>query len=331
MRSTVGWGIVGPGDIARKFATALSVLPDAKLVAVGSRSQERADQFGEEFHVPHRYGSYDELFLDPAVDVVYIATLHPQHKDHTQRALQAGKAVLCEKPFTINAAEAQAVIELARRKQLFVMEAMWTHFLPVIAQVRAWVAQGAIGEARMIAASFGFRTGWDPIGDRALNPVLGGGALLDVGCYTLAFAQKIFGSAPQKCLSLAYLGETGVDEQSVAVLDYGGGRLASLSSAVRTRIPDEARILGTEGDIYIPHFWRATKATLARPRQPEEIVEIAHEGNGYNYQAAEVMRCLRQGRTESEIWPLQETLSVMKTMDDLRKQWGLIYPSETPA
>lgn len=328
MNGVCRWGIVGLGEIAEKFAVALRHLPDATLIAVGSRSQAKADQFGDKFAVAHRYGSYDELVQDPDIDVVYVATIHPLHKEVALSALNAGKAVLCEKPFTMNAAEARTVIEFARSRKLFVMEAMWTQFLPVSRQVRKWMEQGAIGEVRMLAASFGFRTGWDPVGDRALNPALGGGALLDVGCYTLAFAQMIFGNSPQKILSLAHIGESQVDEQSTTILDYGSGRLASVSSAVRTRLPDDARVWGTDGDIYIPHFWRATEAILTRPAQPEETVRLEHVGNGYNYEADEVMRCLREGKQASDIWPPSATLALMETMDEIRRQWGLTYPTE---
>lgn len=162
MAKSIRWGILGPGDIARVFAKGLSFLPDAELVAVGSRSMERAKKFAEEFEVPHPHGSYGELVRDPDVDVIYVCTPHPFHKENSLLALNAGKAVLCEKPFTINAKEAEEVISVARKKKLFVMEAMWTRFLPVMEKVREWLSEGVIGEVRMLSAQVGFRSGWNP-------------------------------------------------------------------------------------------------------------------------------------------------------------------------
>jgi len=328
MNKSIKWGIIGPGDIARQFAPALDFLPDAELVAVGSRSKERADKFGDEFKVARRYGSYADLVGDPDVDVIYVSTPHPFHKEQSLLALNAGKAVLCEKPFTINAAEAKEVISVARSKKLFLMEAMWTRFLPVMVKVREWLSSGVIGEVRMVSADVGFRTSWNPEA-RDLKLALGGGALLDMGCYTIAFVFMALGGPPARVLSAAHIGETGVDEQSIAIFEYEGGVLARVSSAIRTRIPSEAHILGTEGAIRVHHsFWCATKATLTVGRKQEETVEMPFEGNGYNYEAAEVMRCIRERKLESNIMPLDESLSIMGVMDEMRKHWGLKYPTE---
>jgi predicted dehydrogenase len=328
MAKSMRWGILGPGDIARVFAKGLSFLPDAELVAVGSRSMERAKKFAEEFEVPHPHGSYGELVRDADVDVIYVCTPHPFHKENSLLALNAGKAVLCEKPFTINAKEAEEVISVARGKKLFVMEAMWTRFLPVMGKVREWLSEGVIGEVRMLSAQVGFRSGWNPEA-RDLKLELGGGALLDMGCYTLSFASMVMGGPPGTVSSTAHIGETSVDEQSMAVLGYEGGVIGFVCSAIRTSVPADAYIYGTEGSIHVhPAFWGATTATLKIGRKDEETVEMPHEGNGYNYEAAEIMRCIREGKTESEIMPLDETLSLMKTMDEIRAQWGLRYPTE---
>lgn len=207
------------------------------------------------------------------------------------------------------------------------MEAMWTRFIPVMVKVREWLSSGAIGEIRMLTADFGFRTGWNPE-SRLLNPGLGGGALMDVGVYTLALASMVFAGPPNRITGMAHIGETGVDEQSSMILGYEKGQLAFLSCAVRTNTPQEARIIGTEGSIHIPGFWHAASATLYVSGKEAEHVEIPFEGTGYNYEAAEVMKCLRQGKLESSIMPLDETLSIMKTADELRTQWGLRYPME---
>jgi dihydrodiol dehydrogenase / D-xylose 1-dehydrogenase (NADP) len=323
----IRWGILGLGKIARKFAVGLQSVPDSRLVAVGSRSREKAEIFAEEFGVPNVHGDYESLAGDPDIDVVYVATPHPMHHQAGVLCMKAGKAVLMEKPFTINAREAEDLIEVARREQVFLMEAMWMRFLPLMTQIREWLAQKVIGEPRIVMADFGFRGEWAPEG-RLLNPALGGGSLLDVGIYPLSFAAMVFGGVPRNVTGLCHLGHTGVDEQAGVVLSYGAGELAVLTCAVRTVTPHEARILGTEGSIHVPAFWRGTEATLMREGHPSETISRPKEGNGYNYEAVEVGRCLRAGLKESPVIPHSETLSLMRTMDELRRQWGLVYPQE---
>ena len=322
----IRWGILAPGGIAGRLAEGLSVIPDAELIAVGSRSIERANTFADKFDIPRRYGSYADLASDPDVDAVYVATVNPFHKDCSILCLEAGKAVLCEKPFAVNAQQVREMIACARESGQFLMEAMWTRFLPVIVKVREWLAEGAIGEPRMIQADFGFRAGVNPEG-RLFNPELAGGGLLDVGVYPIAMAYMVFG-APSEVKSLANIGETNVDEQAAMLLGYDGGQMALLSCAVRTSIPHETLILGTEGSIHIPNFWHATTATLRAAGKEPEPIEMPFKCNGYENEAIEVMRCLREGKLESDIMPLDESLSIMETMDKLRAQWGLKYPME---
>lgn len=326
MDRPIRWGILGTGNIAKQFARGLSVLPDAQLVAVGSRSVETADAFGDAFDVPRRHASYAALAEDPEVDVIYVSTPHPLHAPNTILCLEAGKPVLCEKPFAINAREAESMIAVARRKNLFLMEAMWTRFLPAVAKAREWVDQGRIGEVRMIAADFGFRAGWDEE-SRLLNREMGGGALLDVGIYPVSLASFFLRRQPTRISGLADIGATGVDEQAAVVLGYDKGELAVLYTAVRTNTPQDAHILGNEGAIRLdPPFWKGTQATLTIHGQDAETVELPYDGNGYNCEAAEVMRCLREGRLESDVMPLDETLAIMRTLDALRAQWNLTYP-----
>lgn len=315
------------GRIAEKFATGLQEVPGAALVAVGSRTRERASEFAARFKVDRSYGAYEALAGDPGVDVVYIATPHPAHHAAARLCLEAGKAVLCEKPFTLNAREAVDLVELARRRNVFLMEAMWTRFLPVMVRTREWLARKAIGEPRLVTADFGYRAVLDPE-SRIFNPVLGGGALLDVGIYPLAFASMVFGGAPLTISGLAHIGTTGVDEQSAMVLAYEGGAMAVLTCAVRTATAHEARIQGTDGSIQIPDFWHGFRATLAVDGKAPETVSLPLEGNGYNYEAVEVGRCLRAGLKESPVMPLSETVTLMRIMDELRRQWGLVYPQE---
>jgi predicted dehydrogenase len=326
--STVRWGIIGPGRIAGVFAEGLRELPDARLVAVGSRSQANADQFGDKYGVARRYDSYPAIAADPEVDAVYVATPHSSHAEHTIMCLEAGKAVLCEKPFAINAQQAERMVATARKRGVPLMEAMWTRFLPILVHARDLLASGAIGEVRMVTSDFGFRTSVNP-GGRLFDPQLGGGGLLDVGVYPVSLASMVFGGEPLRVATLADIGETGVDEQAAAILSYGDGRMAIIWTAVRTNTPHETTILGSDGMIRIERpSWRPTHMTVSRSGQADEAIELPFPGNGYQFEAAEVARLLREGRIESDVMPLDETLAIMRTLDRIRAEWGLKYPME---
>jgi predicted dehydrogenase len=302
-------------------------VPEAEVLAVGSRSRASAQEFADKRSIPRRHASYDDLASDPDVDVVYIATPHPLHAENATLCLRAGKAVLCEKPFSVNAAEAERVVKLARERGLFIMEGMWTRFFPLMEEVRRLTSEGAIGEVRMLNVDFGFRAGLDPA-SRLFDPKLGGGALLDVGVYCVSLASMILGQ-PSGSVGLSHLGKTGVDEQASIVLEHEGGRLANLSIGIRTTTPQEATIMGTEGYVRIhAPWWRPKSMTIYRPGEESETVDAPVSGNGFNYEAAEVMRCLETGKTESDVMPLDETISVMRTMDRIRATWGLRYPGE---
>ena len=328
MPKKIRWGILGPGTIAHKFATGLKAIPDAEIIAVGSRDLQRADAFADTFNVLYRHGSYGELANNPEVDVVYVATPHPFHKECAMLCLKAGKAVLCEKPFTVDAKQAEALIASARTSKQFLMEAMWTRFIPVMVKVRDWLVDGAIGEPRMLTADFGNRVvlSIENMGSRLFVPELAGGALLDIGVYTVSLASMVFGT-PTKITSLAHIGETGVDERAAILLGYDAGQIANLSCAITTQTSHEARIFGTKGAIHIPNFSRATSATLEVIGKEPLQIEIPLTENGYEYQAIEVINCLREGKLESEVMPLDESLSIVKTMDVARAQWGLAYPT----
>ncbi len=327
MNNTIRWGILGTGKIARQFAAGLQHLPDARLLAIGSRTAAAAHAFGEQFAVPHRHASYDALVQDADVDVIYVATPHGCHGENTLLALAAGKPVLCEKPFTINAREAEQVIALARGKKLFLMEAMWTRCFPLMEKLRALVAMRAIGEIRMLTADFGFRAEYHEEA-RLFDLAAGGGALLDVGVYPVSLASMIFGP-PTQMVSQAQLGRTGVDEEVAIILTHAHGELALLSAAIRLESPQEAILLGTTGRIRLhAPWWRPVALTLTREGVNDERITFPLTGNGYQYEAAEVMNCLRAGQLESHLMPLDETLAIMKTLDALRAQWGLKYPIE---
>ena len=320
------WGILGLGRISHKFATGLQSTPGARIAAVGSRSKEKAEEFGREFSADRRHGSYADLAADPEVDAVYIGTPHPMHFEDALLCLRAGKAVLCEKPFTINAQQAEELIAQSQKSKVFLMEAMWTRFLPAFVKLRELVSSGAIGEVRMVQADFGFRAGVDPEG-RLFNPALGGGGLLDVGVYPVSLASMLLGK-PTEIKSFANIGSTGVDEEAAILMTHDAGRLAMLSSAIRLNTPHYARVLGTDGSITVPPaWWVASELTLNRDGK-DEVIDCAMTGNGYNYQAEEVQRCVRAGAIESATMPHAETLEIMRTLDAIRAQWGLKYPGE---
>ncbi len=321
----IRWGILGTGHIARLFARALRSMDDADVAAVGSRTRAAADAFAEEFGVRNRHASYRALAFDPDVDIVYVATPHALHKDNSILCLDAGKAVLCEKPFTINRAQAEEVIRVAAKHRLFLMEAMWTRFIPAVRQATAWIREGAIGEVRMVQASFGFRDDEDKL----FNPALGGGSLLDVGIYPITLAHLAFGKSPARIESMAFLGRGGVDEQAGILLGYEGGGIAVLGSAIQTQTPHDACIMGTAGMIRLHDtFWNATKVSLLPAEGAPTTLSFPHACNGYEYEAREAQACLRAGRLESQTMPHRVTLEVMDTLDAIRRQWGLRYPME---
>lgn len=321
------WGILGTGRIAGDFATGLAAEEVAEVVAVGSRSQATADSFADRFGIPNRHPTYDALAADPEVDIIYIATPHPLHKENTIACLEAGKAVLCEKPFAINAAEAQKMIDCARANGVFLMEAMWTRFLPHIREMARRIQEGQIGDIRLIQADFCYRAAIDPE-KRTFNPELGGGALLDIGVYPISLTHHLLGS-PARIASMAHLGETGVDELAGILFQYEDGALAVMSTAVRANSPDSLLISGTEGEIRAANRWWAPSGfTITRDGREPETVQPEIIGNGWNYQAVECGRHLREGRTEHELMPLDESLAIMRLMDGLRKEWGLRYPME---
>jgi len=323
----IRWGILGTGRVAGLFAEGLALVEGAEITAVGSRTQASAETFGDRFGVPHRFGSYEQLAHCPDVDVVYVSTPHVHHHPNTLLCLRAGKHVVCEKPFTLNAREARELVACARERGLFLMEAMWTRFFPVMERVRSILRAGTIGEVRMLLADFGFSAPFDPAG-RLFNPALGGGALLDVGVYTVSLASMVLGR-PSRIAGLAHIGQTGVDEQGAFILGYPEGQLAVLSAAVRTATPRGATLVGTRGQIEIPMpFWSPPLMILRVEGEPDQRIELPYAGNGYDYTAAEVVRCLSAGALESDRMPLDESVAIMETLDAIRAQWGLRYPGE---
>lgn len=324
------WGILAPGNIAKKFADAIRQLPGHHLEAIGSRSQDRAEAFAGEFG-GRPYGSYEEMVRDENVQAVYVASPHSHHHEHVLLALEAGKHVLCEKAFCLNAQEAREMVSCAQEKGLFLMEAMWMRFLPKTLKVREWLREGRIGNLQLLQADFGINRVDNPE-HRLNNPHLGGGGLLDLGIYPLSLAFFLNeGLSPERVQSMAKLTEAGVDEKAQMQLAFPGGSYADLFCSIRVPTRGEAILYGDKGQIVLPGpFWGGSQACLRSGDETEEFDEGAG-GNGFIYQAEEVRRCLESGRQESDIMPLEETIRLMELMDSLRDSWGLRYPREKEA
>ena len=321
------WGIISTGRIANDFAEGVAQLEDASVLAVASRTQEAADEFGARHGVERCYASYEALAADPDLDAIYVATPHPFHAPNCILCLEAGKAVLCEKPFTINTVELEGVVALAREKGLFLMEGMWSRFMPATVKLRELLATGVIGDINIVDIDFGFRAPFNPQ-HRLFAPALGGGALLDIGVYSLSFASMVLGK-PGRVVSMAHLGASGVDENAAIILGYESGALTTISTAIRTSTPQRAVINGTLGRITMhPPYWFPERITLEVYGAESTVMDIPMNGNGFNHEAAEVARCIGAGQLESEIMPLDESLEIMRTMDEIRAQWGLRYPME---
>jgi predicted dehydrogenase len=321
------WGILGTGSIAHLFAEDLTQHADGDLVAVGSRSAERAEAFGERFGAPHRHGGYDALVADASVDVVYVASPHPFHAEHTRLALEAGKAVLCEKPLTLNAASAERLAAEARERGLFLMEAMWTRFLPPYRAMREVVNAGTLGPVQVVEANIGMVADFDP-SSRVFDPALGGGALLDLGVYPVGLALDLLGT-PDAIATSAVLGETGVDEQCGAVFTYAGGAQATWHASVRADAGRTCAIAGPNGRLEGQRaWWKGAPFALTRDDGSTELVSRPFAGTGYQFEATHVAECLREGRTESPVMPLDASIDLLRVADRLRAEWGLTYPQE---
>src|ERR1700722_4079407 len=317
--SPVRWGILGTGGIASSFASDLRLSDSGVAVAVGSRSQAAADRFADNFGIARRHDSYESLVADPDVDVIYVATPHPMHRDNAILALRAGKHVLVEKPFTMNAAEAREVVAVARERGLFAMEAMWTRFLPHVGVIREWLGKGLLGDVVTVTADHGQWFAEDA-GFRLFAPELGGGALLDLGVYPVSFASMVLGK-PSRIVSISDPAFTGVDAQTSMLFGYDSGAQAVLTCPLRAKAPPRAAIGGPDPRIEVHGDFRAPACVPLIPREGERVVvESAHEGRGLRHQAEEVAGRLAAGEVESPFMPLDETISIMETMDTVLKQ-----------
>ena len=305
MSDRMRWAILGTGKIAHRFATALNNIPDkAELLAVGSRSQETADTFADSYNIPRRHVGYETVAADPDVDIVYVGTPGVHHKRDVSMCLEQGKHVLCEKAFTINAQEAEYLINLAREKNLFLMEAMWTRFFPIHIRIRELLAEGALGTVNGMSINFIAKPPYD-LNNRFYDINLGAGVLLDTGSYGISLASSLFGT-PKDVVGLAYIGESGADYQSSYVLKYDQGQLVSIMCSQISYDVKECFIFGSEGKIVVHDPWyKPTKMTVHREGHEPELIEMPLNGyNGYEFEAMAVMDCIRKGMTECKVIPL---------------------------
>lgn len=328
----LGWGILSTGRIARSFATNLASVPGARLAAVASRARSTADAFAAEYGGPgcRAYASYDDLVGDPDVDVVYVASPHALHLEHARLALEAGKPVLVEKPLTLNAADSEELVSLARERGLFLMEAMWMACHPLVLALREGLAAGRWGTPRQVHADLGFVVE-APAGDRMVDPGLGAGALLDMGIYPLTFAHLLLGPA-EELTATAGLSTTGYDEDIAIAGRYAGGAVAALTSSMTSWSPRAATIATTTGLIDVPAPFHHASYAVFQPGDggPAQRIEPSGRllGTGLGNEAAEVMRCLRAGLLESPLVPHEQTLTLMRQMDGLRRQVGVRYDAD---
>jgi dihydrodiol dehydrogenase / D-xylose 1-dehydrogenase (NADP) len=330
LNTKIGWGIIGCGGISGKFAEGLGGISGARLVGCAARDCERAAEFAKTHGFEKSFGSYEELAKDPEINVVYIGTIHPAHFDNTMLCIANGKSVICEKPFAMNVKQTKLMINAAQKAGVFLMEAMWTRFIPGIGKLNEWLDEKVIGEINSVSAEFGFKANFGPE-SRLFDIALGGGALLDVGIYPVSFASMVFGGKPESFKSYVEMGPTGVDEKAAVIMEYPGKKFANLGFSVNSSMSNEAIVSGTKGYIRVGRpFWHPEKLTLHLDGQEPEVFELPFEDglNGYSYEAMAVMDDLGNGRTENSLMRLSETLAVMETLDAIREDWGFKYHCE---
>lgn len=318
----IRWGIAGPGNIANKFAKAALNTEGAVLAAVASRSLDRGRSFADTYGIETVYGSYEELAASDLVDAVYVSTPHPFHKACAEIFLNAGKHVLCEKPLCVNAAQVRQLRDCAQRNGVFLMEAMWTRFLPAIREAQAMVVRGEIGDILGLEADFCY--GYDENDPKIYQNAMAGGALLDVGVYAQHFASVFLGDEPQSITAVARVQE-GVDRHTQVIMRYANGAIANLSSATDVPKPTTGFVYGSQGYLEFPSFFDAQEFFL-HTGDTVKHVKLPSLGDGFEEEILEVCQCIREGKTESQILPLSKTVKMLEQMDEIRKQVGVAYP-----
>lgn len=324
MSKKYNWGIIGLGNIAHKFAEDLLLVEDANLFGVASRNSEKAKSFSEKFRADKYYGTYQELADDPQIDVVYIATPHPFHFENTMMCLEAGKAVLCEKAFGMNSSEVEQMIAKAKEKNLFLMEALWTRFIPATEEMIALLNKGLIGDLKTVRADFGFKAEFDA-DKRLYNKKLGGGALLDIGIYPVFLSLLTLGK-PKEIKALAQMSSTGIDENIMMLFNYPNKKSAILDASLVATTPVEAWLHGDKGSLKMHrNFHHTEEISYYKGSDLVENYRFKYIGNGYYHEIEEVIKCLKTGKTESEKIPHSFSLDLIKTLDRIREIIGLRY------
>lgn len=325
----VRWGIIGTGRIARAFAEGLWHTSNGRLCAIASRNEGSAKAFAEEWDINHAFGQYEELAHSDAVDAVYIATPHSSHAENSILCMNNQKAVLCEKPFAVNSMEVKRMIQASKENNVLLMEGMWSRFPPLMNKLREWLESGKLGDIRTLHADFGFLPKQrDPL-SRLFNLELAGGSLLDLGIYPVSLASMILGK-PSSMQTLPNMGPTGVDEQAAWIFRYPCGALAMLLSSLQCETRQEAFISGSLGNIRIhKQCWKPQKMTFTETNGvANETIEMPFKGNGFNYEAESFGNLFLEGKKESPIMSLSESLEIMSQLDQIRKEWNLIYPMD---
>ncbi len=325
MKKDIRWGIVGTGNIAHRFAQACKNADGAVLSAVASRSRENAEQFGDEFGIPLRFSSYEDMAKSRDIDAAYIAVPHGRHAECSILFMQNGKGVLCEKPMTLNAAELQKMLDCAARNKVFLMEAMWARLVPGTIKLMEIVNSGKLGKIRGIRGDFCYDMSDEPE-HHAFDPFYGGGSLLDVGCYGLSFASWFAGHEVEDIRALAELSGRGVDLHCCATLKYKSGILAEISSGMTVRKPNEGCIYGEKGYAYLRHFYAPETIRLEIYGEGTQTIECPYKGNGFEEQIEEASRCISGGLLQSEFVPHSQSKFICEQTDEIRKQIGVVYP-----
>ena len=322
----INWGIFSTGNIAAKFAEEYAYVNDGQILAVASRTEDKARDFAERYNIKKAYEGYENLAKDPDIDAIYIATPHSHHYENTLLALKNNKAVLCEKPAAVNSEQLNQMLELAKERNVLFMEAMWTYFLPPILQAKEWIENGEIGDVQRIMADFGISIDFDPE-HRAYNPHLAGGSLLDLGIYPLSLATYLNSSDVKTIQSAATFGKTQVDNYTSALVKFNNGALLQAGCSFLHHSMHDAWIQGSAGYIHIPNFWRAAKAYM-KNSQKSLLFEDTRAATGYNYEIEEMNYLIKNNKKQSDVVTFQRSKTNMYLLDTIRKQIGLTYPME---
>jgi predicted dehydrogenase len=325
------WGVIGPGNIANTFAKAIASSKKGKILAVASRSEERAINFANTYQIEKIYADYGQMLADPEIDIIYIATPHNFHYQQAKMCLEAGKHVLVEKPCTVNAKQMQILADLAQSKNLLLQEALWSRFMPCLSQLRQLLNEGIIGDIQYIQSEIGFAFQKQE-NSRLLKAELAGGSLLDLGIYSITVSQFLLQEHPDKVQAMGQLTDLNVDGHVFANMYYASGRFAQFTCSMLSQTSNTMRIVGTEGYVNLPAcFWDTDSAAIYRDDKLIQSIDIPHPINGFEYQIEESMKCIEQNMQCSDVMSHRDSIGVLNVMDNIRKQIGVHFPGTIEA